>query len=467
MDDVTAPLPFRYRQRPSAPRPAEGALGLVALYRALRTNAITIWGGDAYELPIVVDRGPLGAFALLSDPEGIRRVLIDNAANYPTDRLSLEKLSPALGQGVLTAGGADWRFQRRTLAPLFTPRAVEAYCGAMVETVAAMLARWDAEPDDAPREVAHEMTRLTYAVISKTVFSDEIETSAEVMGAAITLYFETLGRIDLWDFINLPSWVPRPSLLRVRPATRVFRTEVRRLLDHRRARIAAGATVPEDLVTLLVRARDPESGSALPDDIVCDNLVTFIGAGHETTANALSWTLYLLAEFPAAFERVAREVDAVIGRETPNREHLGRLVVTRMTLEEAMRLYPPVPIVSRQAVAADVLAGAAIAPKTRIIIAPWVLHRHRALWQECDLFEPERFAPERRHLIHRFAYLPFGGGPRVCMGQEFAMQEALIALAMIVQRYQVQPVAGVAVEPVARMTLRPSNGLPLRLLRRA
>lgn len=471
MDDVTAaalrPLPFRNRRRPPAPQPPDGRLSRLALYRALRSNSITALRREAYELPVLVSDGLLGIFVLINEPEAIRRVLLDNAANYPKDKLQIERLGPAFGHSVLTAQGSDWKFQRRTLAPLFQPRSVDAYFAGIVATVAVMLTRWEAVERDTPLQVAHEMTRLTYEVIARTVFSDEIETSAEVMGAAITLYLKTLGRVDFWDFVKLPPWIPRPSRLRVRLATRVFRTEVRRLLDRRRAKLSARTSVPDDLVTLLTRARDPETGKALSDDLICDNLVTFIGAGHETTANALSWTLFLLSEFPEVFDRVASEVDTVVGRGAPTKDSLARLAVTRMTLEEAMRLYPPVPFISRQAIACDRLAGAEVAPGARIVIAPWVLHRHRALWQEADLFEPERFAPERRHLIHRFAYLPFGAGPRVCIGAEFAMQEALIALAMIIQRFQPHPVENPKIEPIARLTLRPSNGLPLRLNRRS
>lgn len=457
-------LTFPFRKRPPAPEPLQRKLGPIGVYRRLRSNSISAWADEVYTEPVVAAGSLLGDMVVLNAPEAIRRVFLDNAGNYPKDGLQIEKLGPALGRSLLTADGAEWKLQRRTVAPLFQPHAVETYVPDMAATVAAMLARWDPLGEI---DMAREMTRLTYEVISKTVFSDEIETSPEVMGAAVTRYFEQLGRIDLWDVLPLPGWLPRPSLIRVRPAVRVFRTEVRRLLDRRRAVIAAGKPVPDDLVTLLTRARDPDTGSALSDDVIHDNLVTFIGAGHETTANALSWTLFLLAEFPAAFDRLAAEVDAVLAGRAPTADVLPRLVVTRMTIDESMRLYPPVPFLSRQAIAADHLAGADVAPGTRVIVAPWVLHRHRTLWQEPDLFEPERFAPGRRDAISRFAYLPFGAGPRICIGAGFAMQEMLIALAMIVRRFQPRPVPGARIEPVSRMTLRPKAGMPLRLERRS
>jgi cytochrome P450 len=295
------------------------------------------------------------------------------------------------------------------------------------------------------------------------VFSHEIETPPDVMGAAITDYFEALGRIDLWDVLPLPRWLPRPAFIKAGPARKIFREEVRRLLERRRARLAAGAALPADLVTRLMEARDPETGTPLPDAVIHDNLVTFIGAGHETTANALAWTLFLLSEFPDADVRLAEEAQRVTGARVPGEDEIARLTVARMILEESMRLYPPAPFMSRQAAGRDRLGEAQVVRGTRIIIAPWVLHRHRRLWEAADYFRPERFAPERRGAIPRFAYLPFGAGARICVGATFAMQEALLALAMIARRFRLRLVEGASVTPFARMTLRPRAGLPMRI----
>ena len=460
-------LPLRDRRPPPAPEPPRGKLGWLALYRALRNNPIRTWGQEAYERPILADRGPMGSFVIVNRPDAIRHVFLDNAANYPKDPLQLEKLGPALGRGLLTSDRDEWRFQRRTLAPLFQPSSVAAYFPVMVEAVAAMLARWEtAAADGTALDAAREMTALTYDIISRTVFSDEIQTGPDVMSAAITRFLDTHGRIDLWDVVKPLRWLPRPAEWRARPARRVFREEVRRLLQVRRERQAAGQPVPDDLVTLLTAARDPETGAALSEQTIYDNLITFIAAGHETTANALAWTLFLLSEYPWAFDRMAQEVDAVLAGRTPTIDELARLDVVRMTLEESMRLYPPVPFMSREAVGRDRIDGVEIAPGALIIVAPWLVHRHRLLWREPDLFEPERFAPERRAKIPRFAYLPFGAGARVCIGAGFAMQEALIALAMIVQRFRPRVLPGAYVQPVARITLRPARGLPMRIERR-
>jgi len=223
--------------------------------------------------------------------------------------------------------------------------------------------------------------------------------------------------------------------------------------------------VPDDLVTRLIHARDPETGAPLSDAVIHDNLVTFIGAGHETTANALSWTLFLLSEFPDADARLAAE--AARGPEVPDASAIATMYDTRAILEEAMRLYPPAPFLSREAIGRDMLGDAVVSRGTRILIVPWVLHRHRKLWSEPDLFRPERFSPERRNAIPRFAYLPFGAGARICVGQTFAMQEAMLALTMIARRFRSTMVQGASVMPFARMTLRPANGLPMRIARRS
>jgi cytochrome P450 len=285
------------------------------------------------------------------------------------------------------------------------------------------------------------------------------------MSAATTAYFDALGRIDLWDVLPLPHWLPRPAFIRARPALKIFRGEVGRLLARRRARLAAGEALPDDLVTRLMAARDPETGAPLGDAVIHDNLVTFIGAGHETTANALSWTLFLLSEFPDADARVAAE--ARRGSSIPSADDLASLAGTRMILEESMRLYPPVPLMTREAIGPDRLGDAQVVAGTRIVIAPWVLHRHRALWPDAELFDPERFSPARRAAIPRFAYLPFGAGARVCVGATFAMQEALLALTMIARRFRLSLAEGAEVMPFARMTLRPINGLPMRIEPRA
>ena len=241
-----------------------------------------------------------------------------------------------------------------------------------------------------------------------------------------------LGRVDPLDIFGFPDWVPRIGRLRARPSIRFFEETVNELIEARKALLASGEPAPRDLLTLLLEAADPETGKGLTDIEVRTNIVTFIGAGHETTANALSWSLYLLSQDERARERVEQEVDEVLGEGPIEPQHLERLVYTRAVIDEAVRLYPPAPYMSRTAIADDRIGDLEIPAGSMVVIAPYVLHRHQKLWDEPDAFRPERFLPENRGGIDRFAYLPFGAGPRVCIGASFSLQEAVIVLATIV-----------------------------------
>jgi cytochrome P450 len=244
---------------------------------------------------------------------------------------------------------------------------------------------------------------------------------------------------------------------------RFFEEVVGELIDNRRAALARREDVPRDLLTLLLEAADPETGQGLSDLEVRANIVTFIGAGHETTANALTWSLYLLSQAPGVRERVEAEVDAVAGDGPLDPEDVGRLLFTRAVIDEAVRLYPPVPFMSRAAIREDRIGSLKIPARSVVAIVPWVLHRHRRLWDGPDAFDPDRFLPERRGAIDRFAYLPFGVGPRVCIGASFSLQEAVIVLAAIVRSARLDLSDGHEVTPLHRITLRPEGGLPMRL----
>ncbi|HEX2725583.1 MAG TPA: cytochrome P450, partial [Beijerinckiaceae bacterium] len=235
------------------------------------------------------------------------------------------------------------------------------------------------------------------------------------------------------------------------------------LLAARRAVIARGDEPPDDLLTLLLEAADPETGQGLGEVEVRANIATFIGAGHETTANALSWSLYLLSQAPDMRERVEREVDQVAGERPLVAEDLSRLAFTRAVVDEALRLYPPAPLITRAAITDDRIGRFKIPKGSMVAIAPWVLHRHHCLWDEPDAFDPDRFMPARRAAIDRFAYLPFGAGPRICIGASFALQEAVTVLAGVARAARLDLVADHVVQPVQRVTLRPQGGLPMRL----
>ena len=453
-------------KRPAAPVPRKSPVSFLRVLWELRQNPIAAFGEAAYRLPLIHLSSRIRDFLLVSEPQSIKHVLLDNAANYIKSDQVQRLTRPALGNGLLNAEGASWRFQRRTAAPMFQMRHVEGFGPAMSAGTQRMLARWDAMADGAALDVADELMRLTYDIISATVFSGDVTMDYDAMSKAILVYLETLGRIDMLGLLGLPRWVPTPDRIRAAPALRYFRREMQGLIDRRKAMIARGGEpAPHDLLSLLLGAHDPEGGTLFSASQVFDNVMTFVFAGHETTANALAWTLYLLSQCPDADMRVAAET-ASIDAAALARGDLPDLPFTTAVLEEAMRLYPPAPFVSREAVSADTVGGIAIRRRTSVLISTWILHRHRLLWERPDEFDPARFLPGRREQIHRFAYLPFGAGPRICIGMGFAMREALIVLSSIARRYRLELEPDCAVEPLARITLRPRNGLKMRLWKR-
>jgi cytochrome P450 len=442
--------------RPAAPIPHAERLGPLRLLLALRENPAAAWGIWHFEEPVVQARTVLGDTVVFSDPAAIRHVLVDNAASYPKDDLQRRVLAPGLGEGLLTAEGETWKRVRRTLAPLFSPRAVESLAGVMRDRAVRAARRLAAEPKGTRIDVSAEMTRVTFDILSGTLFSDGIVSDADRFAEAVTGYFNTVGRLSPLDAIGAPDWIPRLSRLRGRPAISFFEAEVARIIARRQGEIAGG-NAPDDLLTRLIRAADPETGVGLTEAEVAANIVTFIAAGHETTANALGWTLYLLAKHPDV--RARAEAEAATADAHPLAEWPERLPFLRAVFEEAMRLYPPAATLTRQALADDMVEGVKVPKGALVIVSPYVVHRHRMLWRDADFFRPERFMPGERETINRFQYLPFGAGHRVCIGQRFAMLEAVIVLAETLCRVRLDWPERRAVMPVQRVTLRPEPGL--------
>lgn len=462
-----ATFPSRTPFRPPAPPMLTEPLGLVEFLRRLRENPVATWGREHYERPIVAGESVLGRVTVVSDPAAIRHVLVENATSYRKDDLQIRVLAPGLGNGLLTAEGDEWRLQRRTLAPLFSPRHVTGFLEAMAAAAEAMVARWERRGEGARLDIGLDMTRVTLDVLERTIFTHGLARDPDALGAAITRYFEAVGPVDPLDIFGLPAWLPRLGRLRARSTVRFLETVVNELIEARRRLISEGGEAPRDLMTLLLEASDPETGKGLGEYEVKANIITFIGAGHETTANTLTWTLYLLSQDLDARARVEQEVDEVLGEGPITQAGIERLAFTRAVIEEALRLYPPVPFLSRAALEEDRIGRHRIPKGSVVVMPPFVLHRHRTLWDDPDAFIPERFLPEARSRIDRFAYLPFGAGPRVCIGASFALQEALVVLAAIVRRVRLDLPAGHRATPLHRITLRPEEGLRMRLSRRA
>ena len=449
---------------PPYPPRTERPRGALSIILALRRNPIEIWGKADFERPFAIGRSILGLRAVAHDPAAVRRILLDNAANYRKDDLQQKVLSPGLGAGLLTAEGESWRLQRRSLAPLFSPRQVADFASAMQRVASAAIERLGRRRDGAVSDVSALMSRVTLEVLEQTLFSQGLGKQASEIQRAMTNYLETFGRLDPLDLVEAPDFLPRFGRRRARPTLQFFAEAVDAIIARRKALLDRGGEGPRDLLTMLIDAKDPETGRGMSDADVRANIVTFIAAGHETTANGLTWALYLLSQSPEWRERAEAEADERFDPQRP--AALEACVVLRAVFEEAIRLYPPVALLSRQAIADDEILGVRVPAGTVVSISPYVLHRRRGLWEAPDAFDPARFLGERRSRIDRFAYIPFGAGPRVCIGMPFAIQEAIILLANFLRAFRFELVEGHPVMPQQRVTLRPRGGMKMHARRR-
>ena len=431
----------------------------------LSRNPIENWAEVHYEQPIHSGPSLLGHSVIVSDPAAIRRVFVDNVANYEKDPLQMRVLRSGApegsGEGLLSASGENWKRARRTLSPLFTPRRVGAFAQIMKLETEARVDAWLKRRPGAIVEIDREMIRLTLDILSSTLFSDALDEDRPGFEREMMKLLDAIGRIDPFDVLNAPAWMPRLNRRNAESSRQWFAQASDRLIGRRRAEMAeAPDHAPDDLLTALLRASDPETGVGLTPGEVAANLFTFIAAGHETTARALGWTLHLLAHAPEWQERIRAE--ALNAPDDPA-DWIAAMPATRAVFEESMRLFPPVAHMSRMALERDRLGDVDVPAKAVIIVAPWLLHRHKTLWKKPGAFMPERFMPGEREKIDRFAYLPFGAGPRVCIGATFAMQEGIVALACIMQRVRLSPVRGVEPRPVLRITLKPDERIPVHI----
>jgi len=447
----------------AVPRRPEGQLTLRQFLRALKENGLATHGPDDFGQDIIAQRLLWRRTFIINEPGAIRHVLLDNAENYIKSEVGRRLLEPGLGRGLLTSEGETWRRHRRIMAPAFDPRSVVGYAPIMTGVTQGLLAEWDALPEASELDVAAAMMHATLHIISRAMFSSDSDEIVDVVERGVGQY-QTTVRPGLLDLLHIPEWLTR--ILSPRRTAGIFDEfdrSVDRLLT---ARGREPDAEPKDLLARLIAARDSETGGGMTAKEVRDQVITIFMAGHETTSQALSWTWYLLSQHPAAEAKLHRELTTVLEGRTPRHDDLANLRYTRMVIEESMRLYPPAYIMSRQPIVADQVLGHRIPAGAEVLIVPWLLHRKPSLWENPDRFEPERFSPERASSRPRFAYIPFGAGPRICVGAAFAMAEAMLILATIAQRYRLHLKPGHPVEPQGLITLRPRYGLQMRLERR-
>jgi cytochrome P450 len=437
----------------------------LSLYRRMQVsseNQMAAFPRAAYEQPVYVLKSIFGTGYFINDPAGIKRVLLDSVANYPKAPMEREGLGAAFGDGILVSEGEKWKSHRRIMAPSFDFKSLVSYAPAMTECSQEAAQGWDRKGAGTVVNIADEMTHLALNIISRTMFSTDAERLGGLVDGAMRRGQDLLsfGLLDILPLIGPPRM--KRKLARVRATFGEMDGVMYELM---RARAAAGASGgPKDLLDRLVAARDSETGGGLSDEDVRNELVIIFLAGHETTALAMTYVWYLLSQHPEAEAKLHAELDAVLGGRAPAHDDLANLPYTRMVIEEAMRLYPPAPGLSgREAQADDEIAGQRIPKGAMVLITPWLVHRHRKLWDASERFDPERFSPERSAGRLRFAYMPFGGGPRVCIGAALAMTETTLILATMAQRYRLRLVPGQEIVLQHRITMRPRDGIRMIL----
>jgi cytochrome P450 len=438
------------------PHVPERPLSLLQFMRVLRDNSLATYRSEAYTADILERRLFWKRTFFVNEPSAIKHILLDNAANYHKTEITRRLLEPGLGRGLLTSEGETWRRHRRIMAPAFDHRSIVGYAPIMTEIAERLVTEWDSRPEGTEVDVAAAMMHATLHIISRTMFSSDSDDIVDIVEKGVERY-QAEVRPGLGDLLELPVWLSR--LGSAHHPERIF-SEFDRAIDRLlAARERDPASQPKDLLARLIAARDEETGGGMSAEEVRNQVVTIFMAGHETTALALTWTWYLLSQHPAVEAKLHAELEAVLGGRTPRHEQLGQLPHTRMVIEEAMRLYPPAHTLSRTAMGEDEVLGQRIRKGAQILIVPWLLHRNPRLWQDPERFDPERFAPDRAASRHRFAYIPFGAGPRICIGAAFAMAEAMLILATVAQRYRLRLKPGFPVEPQGLITLRPRHGM--------
>lgn len=451
MTSTTAAAP-----RPMLPPGPRGAPILGMLPSAWR-DPLDLFAGAARDHGDFVHFrfGPLH-YVLLNDPEAARHVLVTRHAAYVKSR-SYDGLRVILGDGLLTSEGAVWKRQRHLAQPAFQPRSLQRIVDPIVTCTRDVVDAWAAAGDGARVDAHDEMMRLTLRIVGLALMGTDLERDARAVGEALTCAIEWAND---WAeaIVRVPPWVPTPTNFRFRRAMQTLEEVVQRIVDERRARGETG----DDLLGLFMQAR-AEGGGAMSDRQLRDELMTMVLAGHETTAVALSWTWHLLGRHPEWAARMRDEAREVLGDRDPTWDDLPRLEQTEHVLREAMRLYPPAWIVERRAIEDDVIGGYRIPKNATVAVSPFVLHRHPGAWERPDDFDPTRFTHERSAHRARYAYLPFGAGPRVCIGGQLAMIEAKLIAAMIARRFRLEPASDAAIVPEPLVTLRPRGGVPVVL----
>jgi cytochrome P450 len=444
-----------YPHRPAA------ALPILTLLRTARRNLLEIWEDKAFEYEMFSARLLTRRVFVCNSPDTVRFAFVDHNDDFERKSPQMRTaLRPLLGDGLFISDGPVWRSRRKMVAPLIHASRVADFAPTMIETAAETADRWEQSPQPARIDALTQMAAMTAEIICRTIFGRRLgHAHASAIVDGFSDYQHRIEQLDMMSLFGLPEWMPRLHGRGIAASTRRIHAVLDRIID---SHVRAGDSGEVSMIRQLAQSRGPEDGGArLSAEALRNEAAVLFMAGHETTANSLAWTWYLLSQSPRVEARLHAELDAVLGGEPPGYEDFARLPYTRAVFEETLRLYPPVPVLSREALRDTRLRSKTVRAGSLVMAVPWLLHRHRKLWDRPDHFIPERFLPENSEARPKYVYIPFSIGPRICAGAAFGLTEAVLCLATLAQRFTLRLDRPGPVMPVCRLSIRPQGGLPM------
>ena len=452
--------------RPPAPSPISPVRSLLRMMWRRERSLLSLVPIDAYrELTMIVGKTRRGIL-LVNEPSLVTQILADPQGIFPKSDLMVDALEALVGDAMFVSSGDLWRKQRRMIEPAFSHMRINRAFGQMVAAVDEH-ERWldDRIARNETYSLDQAMGHLTADVITRTIFSTPLASgTARDVFAAFTVFERTVASVNIKALLLDKPWSRTKQPPAVLEACRLIRQHIGDMID---PRLAPGAPVYDDIVGAVLAARDPDTGEAFSREELVDELGVFFLAGHETSASVLTWVFFILAMQPDTVARIRAEVDAMCGDGPIEIEHAKRFVFVRNVFRETMRLYPPITFLPRVTTEDTTIGTHRIKRGTMLMIAPWMIHRHEKLWKNPDRFDPDRFSPEREGEMTPGAYLPFGVGPRICVGAAFATLEAALIIARLTRRYDFEAIDAENVRPVARLTTRPLHEIMFRVRARA
>ena len=451
---VASNVPFYPPRVHPAARPLRFPFNLIKLLG----NNLEIIPAQAYREPVVIAPGP-PRMAFFTGPEWVKTLLLNRPSDFPKGRLQVDVLKPIFGNAMISCEGQEWRWQRSVAAPLFRHDELLQYGPIMTAAAEVIVAKWRKAPPDTVHAINRDMMRAAFHVISNTMLVGGAEDVIDAIETGHADYYDSVNWWVMYTLLNLPHWLPRPGGRLMRAHETRIREAVVELVRARRETAADG----NDLMGRMLRAADPETGQTMSDQLLANNIIAFLVAGYDTTAFALTWTLYLISQSPEWEARILEEVDRVAGEGPVTSAHVEELVAVQQVLNESLRLFPTAPVIVRDIIEDMELDGVAVQAGTIGLIPIYAIHRHSALWSDPHRFDPSRFDPNAASRPSRFAFMPFGAGPRICIGAAFTMIEATIMLSTFVRAARFELAPNRKVEPSGSMFLLPRKGMPMRV----